>query len=97
MIPRDAEPIGHIPPLPRIDLNPPPRPIAQVPMPIYNPFMEAVAQDKRKAEQDRIWKVIEQTSEGACPRNPPKRKPAGAFTSAGISNHHVALRGTRPR
>ena len=65
MIPCDCEPIGHIPPLPRIDLNPPPRPIAQVPMRIYNPFMEAMAQDKRKAEQDRIWKLIEQTSESA--------------------------------
>jgi hypothetical protein len=62
MIPRDCNPIGHIPPLPRIDLNPP-RPIAQVPMP--NPSMEVTAQGRRKAEQDRIWKLIEQTSESA--------------------------------
>ena len=51
MIPRDCEPIGHIPPLPRIDLNPPPRPIAQVPMRIYNPFMEAMAP---KADNPRL-------------------------------------------
>jgi hypothetical protein len=66
MIQRDCKPIGHIPPLPRIDLNPP-RPIAQVPVRnhFYNPSMEEIAQDKRKAEQDRIWKLIEQTSESA--------------------------------
>ena len=77
MIPRDCEPIGHIPPLPRIDLNPP-RSIAQVPAdnPFHNPSMEAMAQGRRKAEQDqeqvrrkaeqdRIWKLIEQSSEGA--------------------------------
>ena len=75
MIPRDC--IGHIPPLPRIDLNPP-RSIAQVPAdnPFHNPAMEAMAQGRRKAEQDqeqvrrkaeqdRIWKLIEQSSEGA--------------------------------
>jgi hypothetical protein len=66
MIPRDCKPIGHIPPLPRIDLNPP-RPIAQVQMsdPINTPFMEAMTRERRKAEQDRIWKLIEQMSEGA--------------------------------
>ena len=77
MIPRDCKPIGHIPPLPRIDLNPP-RSIAQVPAdnPFHNPSMEAMAQGRRKAEQDqeqvrrkaeqdRIWKLIEQSSEGA--------------------------------
>ena len=73
MIPRDCKPIGHIPPLPRIDLNPP-RSIAQVPRgsPFHNPAMEAMAQGRReaeqvrrKAEQDRIWKLIEQSSEGA--------------------------------
>ena len=77
MIPRDCKPIGHIPPLPRIDLNPP-RSIAQVPAdnPFHNPHMEAMAQGRRKAEQDqeqvrrkaeqdRIWKLIEQTSESA--------------------------------
>ena len=64
MISRDCRPIGHIPPLPRIDTNPP-RSHAQVrtDKPFYNPFMEAIAQSKSKAEQDRIWKLIEQTSQ----------------------------------
>jgi hypothetical protein len=64
MIPPDCKPIGHIPPLPRIDLNPS-RPIAKAPTdkPFYNPFMGAMSQVTSKAEQDRIWKLIEQTSE----------------------------------
>ena len=58
MIPRDCKPIGHIPPLPRIDLNPP-RPIAQqMSNPSNAPFVEAMAQAKLKAEQERIWKLI---------------------------------------
>ena len=77
MIPRDCKPIGHIPPLPRIDLNPP-RSIAQVPRgsPFHSHSMEAMAQGRRKAEQeqeegrrkaeqDRIWRLIKQSSEGA--------------------------------
>ncbi len=66
MISRDCKPIGHIPPLPRIDLNPP-RPITQLPKDnsFFNPSMEAMAQRRLKAEQDRIWKLIEQTSESA--------------------------------
>lgn len=66
MILGNCKPIGHITPLPRIDLNPP-RPIKQAPMqnPFYNPIVETVAQGRRKAEQDRIWKLIEQTSESA--------------------------------
>jgi len=62
MILRDCEPIGHVPPLPRIDLNPP-RPIEQQKMAVT--LMEAMAQGRRKAEQDRIWKLSEQTSESA--------------------------------
>jgi hypothetical protein len=66
MIPRNCKPIGHIPPLPRIDMNPS-RTIAQVPKdkPFYNPLMGAMSQVTSKAEQDRIWKLIEQTSESA--------------------------------
>jgi hypothetical protein len=66
MIPPDCKPIGHIPPLPRIDLNSP-RPNAHPPKdnPFFNPLIEATAQVRRKAEQDRIWKLIEQTSESA--------------------------------
>jgi hypothetical protein len=52
--------------LPRIDLNSP-RPIEQVPMRnrFPHPPIEGMAEGKRKAEQDRIWKLIEQTSESA--------------------------------
>ncbi len=61
MIPRDCEPIGHIPPLPRIDLNPSRLKEELVPMRPDQVMVRA----KRKAEQDRIWKLIQQVSESA--------------------------------
>lgn len=56
MIPRDAEPIGHRPPLPRIGMNEP-RPA--------DPKRESPPRSiVELLEQDRIWKLIEQASEG---------------------------------
>jgi hypothetical protein len=52
MIPRDAEPIGHIPPLPRIDLNPR-RPAD----PNVRPEI------KHTTENERIWKLLVQAAE----------------------------------
>ena len=62
MIPRDCKPIGYVPPLSRIDLNPP-RPIEQVPM--RADADEAMVRAKRKAKHDRIWKLVQQASESA--------------------------------
>jgi hypothetical protein len=52
MIPRDAEPIGHIPPLPRIDLNP-----GRPPDPNVRP------QIKHTTENERIWKLLVRAAE----------------------------------
>jgi hypothetical protein len=40
---------------------------------------------KAQAEQDRISKLIEQTSESARPRNLPKGKPVGGGGAGGVN------------
>jgi len=61
MIPPNASPVGHVPPLPRIDLY--------GPRPQDAPGMGATALDDhertlRMAEAERIWKITRQLAEG---------------------------------
>jgi hypothetical protein len=61
MIPRDAEPIEHRPPLPRIQIGQPdPQPSA----PNTEDMRDEMWRFQRQVEGDRIWKLIEQASEG---------------------------------
>lgn len=56
MIPGDASPIGHVPPLPRIGMNEP-RPA--------NPNVEMPNRSiAEMLEQDRIWQLVKKASEG---------------------------------
>lgn len=61
MIRPDAEPIGHIPPLPRIDLNarPPSEPSAQPALGSQAGIQTAVI-----LEQHRIWNLVRQAAGG---------------------------------
>lgn len=65
MIPRDATPIGHQPPLPRIDLSP--RFEAEAPETLS--FVEQAARARedavRDAENERIWQLVRQTAAGS--------------------------------
>ena len=59
MIPPNAAPLAHVPPLPRIDLY--------GPRPQDAPGMGATAlddHDLRMAEAERIWKITRQLAEG---------------------------------
>ena len=62
MIPRDCKPIGHIPPLPRIDLNPP-RSIAQVPVEEINETFARFSLGLTRRSNERgsaptVWRFI---------------------------------------
>ena len=59
MIRGDAEPIGHRQPLPRIDLQPV-WPVEAV----DNDMRDEMWRFQRQVEADRIWKLVEQASEG---------------------------------
>jgi hypothetical protein len=58
MIGRNAEPIGHISPYPRIDLSPIRRANAK------SRDLSAMEQSKRSAEVERIWRLVVQAAEG---------------------------------
>jgi hypothetical protein len=58
MIARNAEPIGHISPYPRIDLSPIRRANAK------SRDLSAMEQSKRSAEVERIWRLVVQAAEG---------------------------------
>jgi hypothetical protein len=58
MIQRNAEPIGHISPYPRIDLSPVRTTIAE------RHGLSAIDDSKRLAEADRIWRLIVQAAKG---------------------------------
>ena len=56
MIPRDASPIGHVPPMPRIGMN--------ELRPADLNVIEVDINFAASAEQDRIWDLVRQASEG---------------------------------
>jgi hypothetical protein len=58
MIPRNAEPIGHISPYPRIDHSPVRTTLAG------RHGLSAIDDRKRIAEADRIWRLVVQAAEG---------------------------------
>jgi hypothetical protein len=58
MITRNAEPIGHISPYPRIDLSP------VRPASAKSWGLSAVEESKRTAEVERIWRLVVQAAEG---------------------------------
>ena len=58
MIPRNAEPIGHISPYPRIDLSPVRTATAQPQV------VSAVEESKRIVEAERIWRIVVQVAQG---------------------------------
>ena len=61
MIPRDAQPIGHHSPLPRIDLG------ARKPAPDAGvTWLDMIAENARQAEGERIWKLLEQAAQGGA-------------------------------
>jgi hypothetical protein len=58
MITRNAEPIGHISPYPRIDLSP------VRPATAKSRDLSAIEKSTRTAEIERIWRLIVQAAEG---------------------------------
>jgi hypothetical protein len=58
MIERNAEPIGHISPYPRIDLSPVRTTLAE------RHSLSAIDDSKRIAEVDRIWRLVVQAAQG---------------------------------
>lgn len=58
MIPRNAEPIDHISPYPRIDLSPVRTAKAR------QQGLSALDESKRIAETERIWRLVVQAAEG---------------------------------
>jgi hypothetical protein len=58
MISRNAEPIGHISPYPRIDLSPIRRAKAKW------RDLSAMEESERTAEVERIWRLVVQAAEG---------------------------------
>jgi hypothetical protein len=64
MIPRNVEPIGHVPPYKRVDLNPLRRPTAEPSKSFADVYADNIAEARRKARADIIWKITKQTAEG---------------------------------
>jgi hypothetical protein len=58
MIGRNAEPIGHISPYPRIDLSP------VRPANAKSRDLSAIEESKPTAEIERIWRLVVQAAEG---------------------------------
>jgi hypothetical protein len=58
MIARNAEPIGHISPYPRIDLSP------VKPANAKSRGLSAIEESKPTAEIERIWRLVVQAAEG---------------------------------
>jgi hypothetical protein len=58
MIERNAEPIGHISPYPRIDLSP------VRPANVKSQVLSAMEDSKRTSEVERIWRLVVQAAEG---------------------------------
>ena len=58
MIVRNAEPIGHISPYPRIDLSP------VRPANVKAGGLSAKEESKPTAEVERIWRLVVQAAEG---------------------------------
>jgi hypothetical protein len=61
MIPPDAEPTEHRPPLPRIQIG---QPDPQPSNPGADSMRDEMWRFQRQVEADRIWELIEQASEG---------------------------------
>ena len=61
MIPGNAEPIGHVSPYPRIELSQLRR-TASAAM-IKPPGLTAIEEIHRRAEADRIWRLVVQAAE----------------------------------
>jgi hypothetical protein len=59
MIERNAEPIGHISPYPRIDLSP------VRPLPAQARGLSALMEKKHPAEVERIWRLVVQAAEAS--------------------------------
>jgi hypothetical protein len=58
MIARDAEPIGHVSPYPRIDVSPVRTTKAE------RQGVSAIDESKRVAEIERIWRLVVLAAEG---------------------------------
>ena len=58
LIPRNAEPVGHISPYPKIDLSPVRTATAQPQV------VSAVEESKRIVEAERIWRIVVQVAQG---------------------------------
>jgi hypothetical protein len=58
MIPRNAEPIGHISPYPRIDVSPVTTTKAE------QQGSSAIDERKRRAEIERVWRLVVLAAEG---------------------------------
>jgi hypothetical protein len=78
MIARNAEPIGHISPYPRIDLSPIRRANAK------SRDLSAMEQSKRSAEVERIWRLVVQAAEGNWQKRQRLRHAVGLFARADI-------------
>lgn len=64
MIPRNVEPIFHVPPYRRVDLNPLRKPTAELGKSFTEVYADSIAEAVRKARADIIWKITKQTAEG---------------------------------
>ena len=64
MIPRDAAPIGHHPPLPRIDLAPRFEAEAAETLSIFEQAERSREDAARRAENERIWQLVRQVGGG---------------------------------
>ncbi len=60
MFARDAEPIANVPPLKRVDLNPP-RPADPIVSPTTWEICDALM---KQHEANRIWELVKQTASG---------------------------------
>jgi hypothetical protein len=58
MLPRNAQPVGHISPYPRIDLSPVRTASAK------RQVVSAMEERKRTMEVERIWRLVVQVAQG---------------------------------
>jgi len=64
MIARDAVPIGHVPPLPRVDLNPL-RPVTEI-VELLDSETKAALWRMQMREAERVWRLVVQSSQGVA-------------------------------
>ncbi|MDE2467459.1 MAG: hypothetical protein KGL35_01600 [Bradyrhizobium sp.] len=72
MIPRDAAPVGHHTPLPRIDPSPRFEAAPDEQLSIFEEAQRAREDAARTAENERIWQLVRQVGggEGTTPTAP---------------------------